>query len=385
MILDRRSLMAAMGAAPAVSLPALARTRTDDAGVEAALDSVFERFAPVGLGAALVSREGVHASGVRGLRRRDGTEPVRTTDAWHLGSNTKAMTAVLFARLVEQGLADWELKLVDALPGEHDPAWADVRVVDLMQHRAGLRDDDVLGQAWLMTARGDPATLPEQRLAVAKKALASAPGGTPGRFLYGNANYMVAAAAMEAITGQDWQSLMVEQVFGPLGITSAGFGAPREPAPWGHREMGGTTVSLPPSHPGSDNPAALGPAGTVHMTLADYGRFLAVFLNDGQPLLQAASVARLSQPAEGAPPAYGCGWIVLNQPWAGPDGATPGQVLAHDGSNTLWYASAMVAPARGLALIAVSNDGTTGAQACPALIRALIAGLPAAGAAGASV
>lgn len=376
MILDRRSLMAAMGAVPAVSLPVLARTRTDDASVEAALDSVFERYAPVGLGAALVSREGLVASGVRGLRRKDGTEPVLTTDAWHLGSNTKAMTAVLFARLVEQGLADWDLKLVDALPCEHDPAWADVRVVELMQHRAGLRDEDVLGQAWFMTARGDPATLPEQRLAVAKKALASAPGGTPGQFQYGNANYMVAAAAMEAITGQDWQALMVEQVFGPLGITSAGFGAPREPASWGHLEQSGRMVALPPSHPGSDNPAALGPAGTVHMTLEDYGRFLAVFLNDGLPLLQPESVARLSQPAEGPPPAYGCGWIVLNQPWASADGTTPGRVLAHDGSNTIWYATAAVAPARNLALIAVSNDGKAGAQACPALLRALIAGLP---------
>ena len=376
MILDRRSLVAALGAAPAVALPTLAAARAGDAVIEAALDSVFERFAPVGLGAALVSRERVYASGVRGLRRKDGTEPVLTSDAWHLGSNTKAMTAVLFARLGEQGGADWDLKLVDALPGEHDPAWAEVRVVDLMQHRAGLRDEDVLGQAWFMTARGDPATLPEQRLTVARKALASAPGGAPGQFQYGNANYMVAAAAMEAITGQDWQSMMVEQIFSPLGITSAGFGAPPEPAPWGHREMGGTHVSLPPSHPVSDNPAALGPAGTVHMTLEDYGRFLAVFLNDGQPLLQPASIARLSEPAEGPPPAYGCGWIVLNQPWASADGTTPGRVLAHDGSNTMWYASAAVAPDRGLALVAVSNDGTAGAQACPALLRALIAGLP---------
>lgn len=382
MKLDRRAVMAALGAVPAVSLPGLVAARTGDEAVQAALDAVFERFAPVGLGAAVISREGLVASGVRGLRRKDGTEPARTTDAWHLGSNTKAMTAVLFARLVEQGLANWDLKIVDALPGEHDPAWADVRVVDLMQHRAGLKDDDVLGQAWFMTARGNPATLPEQRLAVARKALATAPGGAPGRFLYGNANYMVAAAAMEAIAGQDWQAMMVEQVFDPLDITSAGFGAPREPAPWGHLEQAGRKVALPPSLPNSDNPAALGPAGTVHMTLEDYGRFLAVFLNDGQPLLQPASIERLSQPAEGPPPAYGCGWIVLNQPWASADGTTPGRVLAHDGSNTIWYATAAVAPARDLALIAVSNDGTAGAQACPALIRALIAGLPVAEAGG---
>ena len=56
MILDRRSLVAALGAAPAVALPTLAAARAGDAVIEAPLDSVFERFAPVGLGAALVSR-----------------------------------------------------------------------------------------------------------------------------------------------------------------------------------------------------------------------------------------------------------------------------------------------------------------------------------------
>ncbi|WP_226635807.1 serine hydrolase domain-containing protein [Brevundimonas poindexterae] len=375
MMLNRRLALAGMGTVPALGLVVPARARDAASVVEAALDSAFAATQAVGLGAALVSREGVVARGVRGVRRRGQTDPVTVDDRWHLGSNTKAMTATLFARLVEQGRASWDLKVVDALPGDHDPAWAGVRVVDLMQHRAGLKDDDVLGQAWFMTARGDPASLPEQRLAVARKALASAPGGTPGQFQYGNANYMVAAAAMEAITGQDWQALMMAQVFEPLGITSAGFGAPREPAPWGHREMGGTSVSLPPSHPGSDNPAALGPAGTVHMTMEDYGRFLAVFLSDGGDLLASDSITRLTTPVTTPPPAYACGWIVLNQPWAGADGTTPGPVLAHDGSNTMWYASAAVAPARDLALIAVSNDGTAGAQACPALLRALIAGL----------
>ena len=85
MILDRRSLVAALGAAPAVALPTLAAARAGDAVIEAPLDSVFERFAPVGLGAALVSREEVYASGVRGLRRKDGTEPTLGPDATGLG------------------------------------------------------------------------------------------------------------------------------------------------------------------------------------------------------------------------------------------------------------------------------------------------------------
>ncbi len=375
MMLNRRLALAGMGAVPALGLAMPARARDAASVVEAALDSAFAATQPVGLGAALVSREGVMAQGVRGVRRRGQTDPVTVDDRWHLGSNTKAMTAALFARLVEQGRASWDLKVVDALPGDHDPAWADTRVIDFMHHRAGLKDAGVMGPAWLMSARADPASLPEQRRALANKALSVPPDGTPGQFEYGNANYVVAGAVIEAITGQSWEDALRSRVFSPLSLASAGFGPPPEPAPWAHRTYAGQELSLPPSHPGADNPAALGPAGTVHMTLSDYARFLSVFLSDGGDLLASDSITRLTTPVTTPPPAYACGWIVLNQPWASPDGTTPAPILAHDGSNTMWYASAAVAPARDLALIAVSNDGTAGAQACPALLRALIAGL----------
>ena len=145
MILDRRMILTAMAATPAVGLSAPATARTPDEVLQAALDRVFEAAAPVGLGATLISREGVVAAGVRGLRQKEGSEPVRITDAWHLGSNTKAMTAAVFARLVEQGRAAWDLKIVEALSGNHHTAWAETRVIDFMHHRAGLKDVVVMG------------------------------------------------------------------------------------------------------------------------------------------------------------------------------------------------------------------------------------------------
>ena len=375
MTLDRRTILGAMAAAPAVGLPTVTSARSADDVLQAALDHAFETEAPVGLGAAVVSREGIVASGVRGLRRRGGSEPVQVTDIWHLGSNTKAMTAVVFARLVEQGQADWDLKIVEALPGDHDPAWAETRVIDFMHHRAGLKDQAVMGQAWLMTARADPASLPEQRRALADKALAVPPDGTPGQFEYGNANYVLVGAVIEAITGRDWESVVREQIFTPLQLESAGFGPPPEPAPWGHRQYAGQDLSLPPSHPGADNPQALGPAGTVHMTMSDYARFLSVFLKEGGDLLAPASVEALTTPVTTPPPPYACGWIVPRQGWAAKPGEATGPVLAHDGSNTAWYATAVVVPGREMALITVSNDGDAGAKACPMVIQAIIRGL----------
>lgn len=354
MLAHRRAVLASLIATPAVgALPRIARADEAFAPAKAALEAAFVSAAPPALAGAIVSREGLVWSGVRGVRQAGGNDPVTADDRWHLGSNTKAMTAALFARLAEQGRADWEMTVTQAFPGlTLDPAWATTRLVDLMHHRAGLMDADVIGMSWLMTARADPRSLPEQRRAIAEQALAKAPTGPVGSFAYGNANYIVLGAAIEAITGTSWEDAMRAEVYGPLGLTSAGFGPPPSPNAWGHRP-GPTPID--PDNPGADNPLALGPAGTAHMTLADYGRFLAVFLSDGGGWISADSVARLTSPAEGPPPGYGCGWIAQGQ------GAQ--RVLGHEGSNTMWHAGVLVRPGQNRAVIAVSNDGSAGSRA----------------------
>ena len=369
MITDRRRLLRALAAAPALAaMPGLALARTRSAEADAVLDQVFAAQAPPALAAGVVGKDGVIWSGVRGMRQAGGTDPATLQDRWHLGSNTKAMTAALFARLVEQGRASWDMTVAQAFPDlTLDPAWRDVKLTRLMHHRAGLADASVIGREWLMTARGDPASLPEQRKAIAAAAFAVPPAGAPGAFAYGNANYIVLGAAIEAITGQSWENAMRAQVFQPLGLASAGFGPPPSPNAWGHRP-GPTPID--PTNPGADNPLALGPAGTVHMTLDDYARFVRVFLKDGDGWLSPASITTLTTPGEGEGPTYACGWIVREQPWGGVGG--PGVVLGHEGSNTMWHAMVLLAPARGTAVIALSNDGQAGRAAVQALGPALV-------------
>jgi len=370
----RRSLLAGLAATPLAGM-ARPRARIDDlARREAALDLAFADHAPVGLAGAVVTGEGLAWSGSRGRRRLGDDEQVTTADRWHLGSNTKAMTAAVFARLVEQGRARWGMPLAEAFPGlAMDPGWADTALDDVMHHRAGLRDEPAMGRTWLLGARADPRALPEQRAAIAARALGAPPGGTRGEFAYGNANYVVVGAAIEAITGGSWEDALRAELFGPLGMGSAGFGAPADPPDnaWGHRGAGDGRTPLSPGHPGADNPLALGPAGTAHMTLEDYGRFLAAMMGARPDWLGRDSLDRLTTPPPGSPPAYACGWGVGRQSWAGAAG--PGPVLSHDGSNTLWYCSAAVAPERGVALVAVSNEGAAGEPACRALIRGLAA------------
>lgn len=354
MQIDRRTVITA-AAGLAVAGPATAR---DVETPDQALDAVFAAAAPVALAGAIVRPDGLSWSGVRGVRRLGGSDPVSVHDRWHLGSNTKAMTAALFAKLVEQGRARWDAPLAELFPGVAiDAGWDGATVETFLHHRAGLSDGTAMGMTWLMTARGDPRSLPEQRAALAAAFLSSPPAGTPGQFAYGNGNYVIVGAVIEHLTGQSWEDAMAAELFTPLGMTSAGFGPPLTNADgganaWAHTGSGGSRQAIDPANPGADNPLALGPAGTAHMTLADYGRFLAVFLNRSAGWLTPESVTRLTRPAEGAPPAYAAGWgVVSERPWA------RGPVLTHDGSNTMWHVTTVVAPGADFAIVAVVNEG----------------------------
>lgn len=374
----RRALMGGLALAPFASgLPVMAQD--GPATPDALLDQVFAGTDAPALAGMIVTRAGVEWSGVRGVRRAGDEEAATLQDRWHLGSNTKAMTAALYARLVEQGRARWDMTLKDAFPGvAADAGWDGATVEALMSHRAGLLDASVIGREWLMTARADPRSLPEQRADIAARALTAPPAGPRGAFAYGNANYIVAGAAIEAITGRSWEDMMRDELFAPLSITSGGFGPPPLPNAVGHRVVGEQRIPMDPSHPGADNPLALGPAGTAHMALADYARFLGVFLNDGAGLLGSDSLARLTAPAPGEGRGYALGWGVSEQPWAGENGHGPssgpssGPMLAHEGTNTMWHAFVAVAPRRGLAFVAVANDFAAGSTACQALGRGLI-------------
>src|SRR5262249_15647728 len=117
-----------------------------------------------------------------------------------------------------------------------------------------------------------------QRAALAKLYLAQAPSLPPGtQFQYSNLGFILAGAAAEQRTGKSWEDLVRGEVFGPLGITEPGFGAPGNsgaPAqPGGHEEKNGAYVPLEPDAENAETPAAIGPAGLIHISLRDWLKF----------------------------------------------------------------------------------------------------------------
>ncbi len=340
------------------------------------LEDLAELIAPIrklhkmpAIGAAVIVKGKLVALGVEGIRKVGDETLVTRQDLWHLGSCTKAMTATLVAQQVAAGKLKWTTTLGEALPDLRDGMHADARqitIAQLLQHRSGLPGQPPT-QQWMELFNFEGSNQ-EARREVAQSMLKKAPEAKPGdRFLYSNAGYMIIGAVLERATGRAWQQMMRTDLFVPLGMTTAGFGAPGRDKhvdqPWGHfyKAASGSKPMF------ADNPPSLGPAGTVHATLEDWAGFVALHLGVGQeakkPVVSKESLAKLQQPPKDAE--YASGWVVTKRDWA------PGPVIWHNGSNTMWYAITWMAPELQFAVLVTCNHGE-GPKACDAVAAACI-------------
>lgn len=325
------------------------------------------------LGCVVVQSNQIVSLGLVGVRKHGVAEPVTVHDHWHHGSMTKSMTAVLAAMLVEEGLITWTTKLADLFP-EHDGTrhadWNTVTLEMLLTNTAGAPTDLSTGNIWnqLWNHAGTPR---EQRLFLTQQVTALAPRFTPGSgYEYSNAGFAMAGAMLEKVTDKPWEQLMHEHFFGPLGMTTGGFGVPATPRhidhPWGHQFSGATPNPIAPGT-AADNPPGVGPAGTAKCSLVDFARY-ASFLVAGArgegTLLQPATFQKLFTPVNSN---YAMGWNVVSRTWA--DGTT----YSHAGSNNQWYTLVWIAPNRNWAVVVVTNIGGTPAQtAANAVVTAMI-------------
>jgi len=314
--------------------------------------------------AGLIQIDGqVAAEAAVGHRALGHPESVRVGDRWHIGSCTKAFTATLLASLADRHLLTLDDTLEASLPAlakAMNPAYRRVTIRQLLSHTAGLpqlHDTDEFPPA--RRAVRSVQGLSAQRMALARFYLTKPPVYAVGTDHYSNLGYIIAGAIAEARTGETWEKLMRERVFDPLGITNVGFGPPGHSGdydqPLGHgRESG--REPLDPADPENDNPAWIGPAGTINISLEDWSKFaqdqLDGALGHGKLLQQATYKALQTPVAEN----YALGWgTALNS-----DGSL--KSLTHEGSNGVWFAGIVIYPEKRTIILATTNFGGAVAQ-----------------------
>jgi CubicO group peptidase (beta-lactamase class C family) len=319
--------------------------------------------------AAVVRGTNVIASGVAGVRKIGEKEPVTLDDKFHIGSCTKSMTALLAAYLDAENVIPLGTTVAKALPDWKIPGEVEQVTLELLlQNRSGLGNEPD-PKLWrrAFSDSGEPS---QQRRRFLESFLADGLKAKPGdKYIYSNPGFSLAGAMLETAAKKSWEELIRERVFSPLNLNSGGFGPPGVSGelnqPWGHEWRNGSAVAVPPS----DNPPAIAPAGTVHLSILDFARYVASHLQAAQGKVPALRQYRraLYNPPDGSD--YAMGWIVTDRPWAG------GKALTHAGSNTMFFTVIWIAPERDFACVVATNVGDRGnkvAAGCDAVVGDLI-------------
>lgn len=309
-------------------------------------------------------------SATAGVRRRWGSRNATALDFWHLGSNTKSMTATVLAMLIQDGLLGWDSTLGELLPDiKMLPQYITVNISDLTSHHSGLTDDHITS----VLARSYAWNATEGRQQVSTVALAHPSTSTRGNFSYSNVNYVLGGLVIDRLAGTTAEQAFVDRIFTPLALKDPGFGPLPEGSfsttcqPWPHlafsRRFGRLFGAIPffGMVKYRDSPPALNTAGRVHMRMWQYVAYLSEILSGAQGRemrqlgLTTENAETLNTPV-GIPDASGCrrtfgGWRRCE------DDDNRGFVLMHDGSNTRYYAHAVVDPAANRTYAAFTNRG----------------------------
>jgi len=325
------------------------------------------------LAAAVIKEGKIAAAGAVGTRRAGELIPVTINDRFHLGSDTKAMTALLVAMFIEEGKLSWKSTLPEIFPElsqKMDPKLKLVTVEQLLSHTSGISPDNDAIFEIVAKSFFEDGNLDEMRYFILQQwsthPLDSEPGST---FAYANMNYIIAGTILERLSGRTWEELMVRRIFVPLDLKTAGIGPQASlgkiDAPLGHYLIDGQSKAFL-AGPNGDGPAVMGPAGMAHMSVLDFARWAGWNAGEGKrgpALVKPETLRKLHTPVVSTPEKkdippgtprsgkYALGWAQVSVDWA------PQPLIQHGGSNMKNLAHIWIDPSRDFAMVLLTNIG----------------------------
>jgi N-acyl-D-amino-acid deacylase len=291
---------------------------------------------------------------------------VEPTSLFRIASISKPITAVGILQLVQGGKLRLDDRVVDVLRYEphiedgakFDERYRTITIEHLLQHRGGW-DRDVSFDAMFQPVRFaqalklPPPAQPEQ---VIRCMLGLQLDFNPGeRYAYSNFGYCLLGRVIEVVSGENYESYVKQNVFAPLGITSARLGQTRFGEHSVEREVRYYCPDLEPSV-FAQNLGMLVPTpyGGFHLeamdahggwtaSAVDLARFASAFDEPRKcKILNEESVARMFARPDG--PAgqvnslgpnsyYSCGWV--NRPARDQNGVDSWHTGSLAGTSTL--------------------------------------------------
>ncbi|MHC4949026.1 MAG: serine hydrolase [Planctomycetota bacterium] len=336
----------------AVAAPA--RARSDEPTLQDRLDRLVERLEAAreemhvpGMAIAVVKDDEVVLCRGFGVADLESGAPATDETLFAVGSTTKAFTATLVGMLVDEGFMGWDDPVRRHLPAYRiRDAEADERVVvrDLLCHRIGFASMTLLWYGQDITRR--------EVLETALRAELLHPFRE--RFNYSNVSYLAAGLAAAEAAGTDWDTLLAERIFAPLGMTAsnttraAALADSRMATGYLWRDREADHVHQP-----MRDVAAVAPAGAINSSARDMAQWVRFQLGrgtyEGTSLLSEArhAVTWERHIGIGGGVDYGLGWFLRD--WRGH------RVIEHAGGIDGFTAEVAMIPEESLGFVLLMN------------------------------
>jgi CubicO group peptidase (beta-lactamase class C family) len=266
----------------------------------------------------------------------------RAADAatrYAVGSISKQFTTAALLLLQEQGKISLDDKVAKYFP-ELTRA-GEISIRQLLSHTSGY--EDYAPQDYIIPEWTKPTTPRDVMERWGKKPLNFDPGT---RWQYSNTNYVIAGEIFEKASGQLLVAFLREKIFKPLGMKSAG-DIDEHPAT---DATAYTRYALGPPRPvAREGPGWYFAAGELAMTPSDLARWDIAFLE--KRILSAHSYEEFTREVklkDGKETHYALGLSV------GEMNGTP--IISHGGEVSGFLASNAVFPAKGVAIVVLSNE-----------------------------
>ncbi|MEO9871887.1 serine hydrolase domain-containing protein [Ekhidna sp.] len=169
-----------------------------------------DRFKVPGLAVGIIFPDTTFMA-VSGVKRNGSNRLIDFDSKFQLASNTKAITATIAADLVEDGVIEWDSKLLDVVPelSKCHESYHNLTLSQLLNHRAMLPAfEDNKSKEWRGIPKGIENSI-NPRLAYAEYALDLEPMNI-GTHSYSNAGYIIAALMLEKATNKQWSQLVFD-------------------------------------------------------------------------------------------------------------------------------------------------------------------------------
>lgn len=279
----------------------------------------------------------------------------KLTDYFHLGSNTKAVTGFVAAKLIEENKIKWTTKFFDLFPEwkkNSNPLYFKITLADLLSHKARIQPyTSGLEFQQLPLFKGNKS---DRRKKFAKYLLKQNPViSNKIVYNYSNAGYSIASLMLEKVSGKSWEQL-TKNIMSKLVNVDIQFGWPNKfntNEPYGHWIENDTLKALSPKI--EYNLSLIEPAGDISMKLEDYAKFIQLNLKGltGKGnILKVSTYLFLHYGLND----YAIGWRNVNK--------KNNQFSEHSGSAGTFFSYTLINKTKKIAYIVVANSATVETQ-----------------------